>query len=100
MNKKEGTNMTDVIMSPEEKKEKLTDTLKENYATKTGKDMELEDEVVGIYADVLLDEFGDKENVTAEEVEAFFNAYAGIESAGSAGTDDGIPENDDQQNAD
>ena len=72
-------------MTREEKKEKLTATLKDNYATKTGKDMELEDEVVGIYADVLLDEFGDRDDVTAEEVEAFFNTYSGIETEGTSG---------------
>ena len=79
-------------LTREEKKEKLTETLKENYATKTGKDMELEDEVVGIYADVLLDEFGDKENVTSEDVEAFFNTYAGIESGTGATPEGTTPE--------
>ena len=67
-------------LSAEEQKTQLTETIRETYADQMGESLELSDEVVGLYADVLIKEFEGKENVTAEEMQQFFDSYAGVQS--------------------
>ena len=69
-------------MTPEEKKEKMTTTLRESYEEKSGKALELSDDVVGLYADALLEEFDGRDDVTPEEMSRFFESYSGIEREG------------------
>lgn len=81
-------------LSEEEKKATLTATIRDTYEKEAGKELGVSDDVVGLYADVLLEEFGDKENVTPEEVMQFFDSYSGIqtEEAPDQTTDDGSGE--------
>ncbi|MBR7099253.1 MAG: hypothetical protein IKC59_07555, partial [Clostridia bacterium] len=80
-------------MTEEEKKASLTNSIRETYKKEAGKELGVSDDVVGLYADVLLEEFGDKENVTPDEVKAFFDAYTGIETEDApAGLPEGTPE--------
>ena len=67
-------------MTEEEKRATLTTSIRETYEKEAGKELGVSDDVVGLYADVLLEEFGDKENVTPEEVKLFFDSYSGIQS--------------------
>ncbi len=67
-------------MTPEEQKTQLTTTIRETYADQMGEDLELSDEVVGLYADVLIEEFQGKEGVTAEDMQKFFDSYSGVQS--------------------
>ena len=71
-------------LSAEEQKTHLTETIRETYAEQMGESLELSDEVVGLYADVLIKEFEGKENVTAEEMQQFFDSYAGVQSEDAA----------------
>ena len=70
---------SDPNLTPEEKKEKMTTTIRESYEEKAGKELDLSDEVIGIYADVILEEFDGRDDVTAEEMAQFFEGYSGIE---------------------
>ena len=70
---------SDPNLTPEEKKEKMTTTIRESYEEKAGKALDLSDEVIGIYADVILEEFDGRDDVTAEEMAQFFEGYSGIE---------------------
>ncbi len=67
-------------MTPEEQKAELTTTIRESYAQQAGKELEMSDEVVGLYADVLIKEFEGKEDVTDEDLQKFFDSYSGIQS--------------------
>lgn len=67
-------------LTAEEQKVQLTATIRENYAQQAGKELEMSDEVVGLYADVLIKEFEGKEDVTGEDLQKFFDSYAGIQS--------------------
>ena len=71
----------DTNLSEEERKEALTTTIRESYEQKAGKKLGVSDEMVALYTDVLFDEFGDRDDVTAEEMERFFETYAGLESS-------------------
>lgn len=73
-------------LTPEEQKTQLTSTIRETYEQQAGEELELSDEVVGMYADVLVKEFEDKDNVTNEDLQKFFGAYAGIKTEGSDDT--------------
>ena len=72
---------SDTSMTQEQKKEKLTTTLRESYQEKSGKELGVSDDVVGLYADALLEEFDGRDDVTPEEMEKFFESYSGIEQA-------------------
>ncbi len=67
-------------LTAEEQKEQLTTTIRETYSQQAGKELEVSDEVVGLYADVLIKEFEGKEDVTDEDLQKFFDSYAGIQS--------------------
>ena len=67
-------------LTVEEQKAELTITIRESYAQQAGKELEMSDEVVGLYADVLIKEFEGKEDVTDEDLQKFFDSYAGIQS--------------------
>ena len=71
-------------LSAEEQKTQLTTTIRETYAEQMGESLELSDDVVGLYADVLIKEFEGKENVTAEEMQQFFDSYSGVQSEDAA----------------
>ena len=44
----------------------------------------MSDEVVGLYADVILEEFDGRDDVTADEMAQFFESYSGIEQPDAA----------------
>ena len=70
-------------LTPEEQKTELTNTIRETYKEQSGQDLELGDDVVEIYADVLIKEFEGKDNVTADDMKQFFDVYAGVQSESS-----------------
>lgn len=70
---------SDPNLTAEEKKEKMTNTIRESYQEKAGKELDLSDNVVGLYADALLEEFDGRDDVTPEEMSHFFEVYSGIE---------------------
>ena len=70
---------SDSSLSHEEKKEKMTAAIRDSYQEKAGKELELNDAAVGAYADVLLEEFDGRDDVTPEEMAQFFEGYTGIE---------------------
>lgn len=61
----------------EEKKTELISEIKTAFA-ESGNDLELEDEVIGLYADTLLTDFASYENVTADDVAEFFQVFAEV----------------------
>ena len=80
----------DPNMTPEERKDALTASIRETYKDQSGKELNVTDEVIGLYADVLLEEFEGRQDITADEMNKFFEAYAGVESEDSPVT--GVPE--------
>lgn len=61
----------------EEKKTELISEIKTAFA-ESGNDLELEDEVIGLYADTLLTDFANYETVTADDVAEFFQVFAEV----------------------
>jgi len=74
-------------LTPEEQKTQLTATIRETYEQQAGEKLDLSDDVVGLYADVLVKEFEGKEEITAEDMQKFFDAYAGVKSDDSQSGD-------------
>ncbi len=60
-----------------EKKTQLTATIKEAFA-ESGNELQLDDDVIGLYADTLLEDFSDYEQVTADDVAEFFQVFAEV----------------------
>ncbi len=77
----------DPDLTPEERKDALTASIRETYKNQTGKDLKHDDEVIGLYADVLLEEFKGRQDITADEMNQFFEAYSGVESEDASGTE-------------
>ncbi len=73
-------------MTAEEQKTYLTTTIRDTYEQQSGEKLELGDEVVELYADVLVKEFEGKQDISAEDMQKFFDAYAGIQTEDAAGT--------------
>ena len=67
-------------LTAEEQKAQLTVTIRETYSEQMGENLELSDEVVGLYADVLVKEFEGKEEITSEDMQKFFDSYSGVQS--------------------
>lgn len=77
----------DSNMTPEERKDALTASIRETYKDQSGKELNVTDEVIGLYADVLLEEFEGRQDITADEMNKFFEAYSGVESEAPQGTE-------------
>ena len=71
-------------LTAEEQKAQLTVTIRETYSDQMGENLELSDEVVGLYADVLVKEFEGKEEITPEDMQKFFDSYSGVQSEDAA----------------
>ncbi|MBE6633560.1 MAG: hypothetical protein E7620_04350 [Ruminococcaceae bacterium] len=61
----------------EEKKAELTAAIKEAFA-ESGNELALEDDVIGLYAETLLEDFANYENITADDVSEFFQVFAEV----------------------
>ncbi len=83
----------DPNLSPEDRKDALTSSIRETYKQESGKELNLDDEVIGLYADVLLDEFDGRSDISAEEMNKFFEAYSGLQNDDSQGTSQPDSEN-------
>ncbi len=64
----------------EEKKAVLTAEIKDAFA-ESGNDLELEDEVIGLYADTLLTDFAGYSSVTGDDVTEFFQVFAEVNAS-------------------
>ncbi len=85
---------TDPNLTAEEKKAALTESIRDAYEQQSGKELNVDDEVIGLYADVLLEEFEERQDITADEMNKFFEAYSGVESENTQGTEtpeDSVP---------
>ena len=60
-----------------EKQAELTTAIKNAFA-ESGNELDLEDEVVGLYAQTLLEDFADYETITADDVAEFFQVFAEV----------------------
>ncbi len=69
-------------MTREEQKTELTKTIKTAFA-ESGNQLDLDDEVVGLYADTLLEDFADYETVTANDVAEFFQVFSEVTASGT-----------------
>ena len=67
-------------LSEEEKCDKLAKTIKEAFVN-SGVTKELDDEVVKLYAKMIIEDFGDCGKVTADDVSEFFRAYSEVSRA-------------------
>ncbi len=60
----------------EEARQQLTDTLQEELQN-AGVDVQLSDDVVELYAEVILSEFEGKDHITVDDIKELFGLYAG-----------------------
>ncbi len=69
-------------MTREEQKTELTKTIKDAFA-ESGNQLNLDDEVVGLYADTLLEDFDNYETITSNDVAEFFQVFTEVASSGT-----------------
>lgn len=67
-------------MSEDEKCDELASVIKESF-TNSGVTAELDDEVVKLYAKMILEDFGSAGEVTSEDIAEFFRAYSEVSRA-------------------